>query len=77
MYFVSLEIVTVIANSIDPDEMLHYAVFHLGLHYLPKNAFRSHFKFLGRVYKEDGDSNEHSESNLRSFIQLIFLWLCN
>ena len=23
-------------NSDDPDEMPHYAAFHLGLHYLPK-----------------------------------------
>ena len=25
-----------LANSADPDEMPHYAAFHLGLHYLPK-----------------------------------------
>ena len=25
-----------LANSADPYEMLHYAAFHLGLHYLPK-----------------------------------------
>ena len=24
-----------LANSEDPDEMLHYAAFHQGLHYLP------------------------------------------
>ena len=28
------------ANSADPDEMLHYAVFYLGLHFLPKHLFR-------------------------------------
>ena len=27
-------------NSIDPDEMLHYAAFHLGLHCLQKYLFR-------------------------------------
>ena len=40
--FLSLMIVFVLANSVDPDEMLHYAAFHLGLHCLPKYAFRSH-----------------------------------
>ena len=32
----------VIAESVDPGEMPHYAAFHLGLHCLPKNAFSSH-----------------------------------
>ena len=36
----SLKIAFVIANSADPDEMLHYAAFHLGLHNLPKYGFR-------------------------------------
>ena len=27
------------ANSADPDEMLHHAAFHLGLHCLPKYLF--------------------------------------
>ena len=31
-----------LANSVDPYEMPHDAVFHLGLHCLPKDAFRSH-----------------------------------
>ena len=31
-----------LANSVDPDEMLHFAAFHLGLRYLPKYTFRSH-----------------------------------
>ena len=34
--FISLKIHFVIANSVDPDKMLHYAAFHLGLHCLPK-----------------------------------------
>ena len=39
--FLSLEIVSVL-NIADPDEMLHYAPFHLGLHcLLPKYAYRS------------------------------------
>ena len=36
--FLSLEIVFVIANSVDPDEMCH-AAFHLGLQCLPKTQF--------------------------------------
>ena len=31
-----LKIVFVLANSVDPDEMLHYLAFHLGFHCLPK-----------------------------------------
>ena len=27
-------------NSVDPDEIQHYAAFHLGLHCLQKNLFR-------------------------------------
>ena len=36
--FLLLTIVFNIANSLDPDEMSHH---HLGLHCLPKNAFRN------------------------------------
>ena len=38
--FLSLKVVFILANSSDPDEMQHYAVFHLGLHCLPKNTFK-------------------------------------
>ena len=27
-------------NSVDPDDMQHYAAFHLGLHYLQKYSFK-------------------------------------
>ena len=40
--FLSLKIVFVLTDSENPDEMLHYAAFHQGLHCLPKYAFRSH-----------------------------------
>ena len=30
-----------LAYSADPDEMLHFVAFHLGLHYLPKYPFSS------------------------------------
>ena len=36
-----------IANSVDPDEMLHYAAFHLGLRCLPMNTFGSHWYTKG------------------------------
>ena len=34
--FYSLKIVFVLANTVEPDEMLHDEAFHLGLHCLPK-----------------------------------------
>ena len=33
-----MKIVLVLANSVDPDEMQHYAAFHLGHRRLPKGA---------------------------------------
>ena len=39
-YFFSLKMDFVLANSVDPDEMLHDAAFHQGLHFLPKYLFR-------------------------------------
>ena len=39
--FLSLKDVLILANSADPDEMQHYAAFHLGPHCLPKNLFRN------------------------------------
>ena len=38
--FHSLKIDFVLTNSVDPDEMLHFAAFHLGLHCLPLNPSR-------------------------------------
>ena len=37
--FLPLNSLLVSANSEDPDEMLHNAAFHLGLHGLPKYSF--------------------------------------
>ena len=31
-----------ISNSVDPNEIPHYAAVHLGLHCLQKYAFKSH-----------------------------------
>ena len=38
--FLSLEVDFVLANSTNPDEMLYYAAFHLGLYCMPKYQFR-------------------------------------
>ena len=35
-YFLSLWIILVFTNSVDPDKMSHYTAFHLGLHCLQK-----------------------------------------
>ena len=40
MVFLTLKIVFVLANTVDADEMPHYAVNHLGLHCLPKDSFK-------------------------------------
>ena len=37
----SLNIEIIIINIADPDEMQHYAAFHLGLHCLPNYPFRT------------------------------------
>ena len=39
MKFIYLWIVCVIANIVDPDEMLHYATFHLGFYCLQMYTF--------------------------------------
>ena len=40
VFSIMLKVVLILANSADPDEMQHYAAFHLGLHCLPKYSFR-------------------------------------
>ena len=45
--FLSLKVVLILANSAEPNEMQHYAAFHLGLHYLPKYLFRD-FQYMNR-----------------------------
>ena len=34
--FQALKIAFILANSVDPDEMPHYAAFHQGFHCLPE-----------------------------------------
>ena len=45
--FRSLKVVIILANRVDPDEIQHYAAFHLGLHCLPKKTLR------GCQYRKD------------------------
>ena len=40
MCFLSLKVVLILENSGDPDEMQHYAAFHLSHHCLLKYKFR-------------------------------------
>ena len=62
-----MNIVFILVNSADPDEMQHYAAFHLGLHCLPKYTFRGceYTKGLsivnGPAHEEMGESQEFSK----------------
>ena len=38
--FLSLKVIVISTNSADPDEIQHYAAFHLGLHCLLKYPSR-------------------------------------
>ena len=38
--YLSMKVVLNLTNNADPDEMQHYAAFHLGLHCLPKYTFK-------------------------------------
>ena len=40
IYIEGSQILSLIANGADPDEMPHYAAFHLGFHFLSKYPFR-------------------------------------
>ena len=40
MYFSKDHTYNTLANNTGPDEMSHFAAFHLGLHCLPKYPFR-------------------------------------
>ena len=51
-----LKIFFIFANSVEPDEMQHFAAFHLGLHCLQKYSFRG----IQRVnIKPVGIMNKH------------------
>ena len=45
--FLSLKMDFVLANSADTDKMMHYAVFHLGLHCLPKYCVKGFWSSKG------------------------------
>ena len=38
--FLSLNVLVILANSAEPDDMQHYAAFHLGIHSLPNYLFQ-------------------------------------
>ena len=50
--FLSLTIGFTLTNRVDPDEMQHYAAFHLGLHCLPKYSFRG-LQYTKRLNPKD------------------------
>ena len=58
-----------LANSAGPDEMLHYATFHLALHCLPK------YQFMGFWYTKgscaDSESFVRGGSTLTMFFFLV------
>ena len=41
-YIIYIKSISFAENSVDPDKMEHNVTFQLGLHSLPKNAFRNH-----------------------------------
>ena len=45
--FFCLKIFFTFTNSVDPEEMQHYAAFHLGLHCLQKYSFRGYLNTKG------------------------------
>ena len=45
--FFCVKIFFTFTNSVDPDEMQHYAAFHLGLHCLQKYSFRGFLNTKG------------------------------
>ena len=48
--FFCLKIVLAFTNSVDPDEMQHFAAFHLGLHCLQKYPFKGFPNTKGEVH---------------------------
>ena len=46
--FIFLKLSLTLTNSVDPDEMQHYAAFHLGLYCLQKYSFRGFTNMKGK-----------------------------
>ena len=61
-----LKVIFTFTNSVDPDEMQHYAEFHMDLHCLQKYLFRV---FLNTCIL--GNSNAFS-GNMQFFINQLF-----
>ena len=51
--FFCLKIFFTFTNSVDPDEMQHYAAFHLSLHCLQKYSFRGFLYTKGKAHTEN------------------------
>ena len=48
--FFCLKIFFYLTNNVDPDEMQHYAAFHLGLHCLQKYSLMGFPKYKGLTF---------------------------
>ena len=47
-----MQVVLIVANSADPDEMQHYAAFHLGVHCLPMYPIRGFPIYKGLIFSK-------------------------
>ena len=61
--FLSLKVVLILPNSADPDEMQHYAAFHLGLHCLSKYQFRGFQHTKGLQFKKEFLSKQRKKKD--------------
>ena len=75
----------IFASSADPDEMPHYAAFHLGLHCLPKYLFAGiqNEKGIKKITVVVSQKHQNTYRNILavylhslSFMDSKFLYLC-
>ena len=65
--FLSLKIVCILANSLDPNEMPHFGAFYLGLHCLP------HYLFALLVSRLSSEKRKKKHLMDLIFYRLVFL----
>ena len=65
--FFSLKIYFILANSADPDEMLHNVAFHLGHRCLPKYLFRGFWSTRGNIFMLQASRYECVPENYFSY----------
>ena len=70
--FLYLKFALIIANSVDPDEMQHFATFHLGLHCFPKYPFIS-FQYTNLW----ASSESHLYSGRIIIVFCVALYICH